>query len=387
LQTKQVTYADAGVSISEGNALIEDIKPYCKATRRPGCDASLGGFGGCFDLRAAKWTDQLQQSMSKQLGEDVVLVACTDGVGTKLKVAQIAGRHDTVGIDLVAMSVNDLIVQGAEPLFFLDYFACGKLNRGVAASVVRGIAKGCQESLCGLIGGETAEMPSMYPDGEYDLAGFAVGAVRRNSVLPMKLSSGDVVIGMTSSGVHSNGFSLVRKLVLVHGLDWTGPAPFKADDNMTTNRFCDEVLTPTRIYVKALLPLLAIGADGASSSPCSATGVGKIKALAHITGGGLVENIPRILQGKNVVHIDGTAWREGCPNVFKWIASLGSVPIDDMFLTFNCGIGMVVVVAKEDAEEVLSSLRENGDGAYVIGEIRDEVSPTEERVQITGVPF
>ena len=312
-EVTQVTYADAGVSIEEGNALIEDIKPHCKATRRPGCDASLGGFGGCFDLRAAQWSDQLKQMQSSQvLGSDVVLVACTDGVGTKLKVAQIAGRHDTVGIDLVAMSVNDLIVQGAEPLFFLDYFACGKLNRGVASAVVRGIAKGCQESMCGLIGGETAEMPSMYPEGEYDLAGFAVGAVRRNAVLPQKLSAGDVVIGMTSSGVHSNGFSLVRKLVSVHGLDWTGPAPFPSDnDGATTQRFCDEVLTPTRIYVKSLLPLLAKATNGESTAPCAATGVGKIKALAHITGGGLLENIPRVLEGTNVVHIDGASWSEG----------------------------------------------------------------------------
>lgn len=392
-QTAQVTYADAGVSIEEGNALIEDIKPHCKATRRPGCDASLGGFGGCFDLRAAQWTDQLKQMASKQvMGSDVVLVACTDGVGTKLKVAQIAGRHDTVGIDLVAMSVNDLIVQGAEPLFFLDYFACGKLNRGVASAVVRGIAKGCQEALCGLIGGETAEMPSMYPEGEYDLAGFAVGAVRRNSVLPVKLSSGDVVIGMTSSGVHSNGFSLVRKLVDVHGLDWTGPAPFPSDvsdssGSNITNRFCDEVLTPTRIYVKSLLPLLGKATNGDSASPCSANGVGKIKALAHITGGGLVENIPRVLTGTNVVDIDGTSWSDGCPNVFKWIASLGSVPVDDMFRTFNCGIGMVCIVAKEDVDEILTSLRAAGEGAYVIGLVREEKSPNEERVQITGTPF
>ena len=367
--------------------MIEDIKPFCKATRRPGCDASLGGFGGCFDLRAAQWTDTIMADMSKKLGSDVVLVACTDGVGTKLKVAQIAGRHDTVGIDLVAMSVNDLIVQGAEPLFFLDYFACGKLDRGVASAVVRGIAKGCQESLCGLIGGETAEMPSMYPEGEYDLAGFAVGAVRRNAVLPQKLSAGDVVIGMTSSGVHSNGFSLVRKLVSVHGLDWTGPAPFSADNNKDVNRFCDEVLTPTRIYVKSLLPLLANGSDGTTVAPCSAAGVGKIKALAHITGGGLVENIPRVLEGTNVVHIDGTSWKDGCPNVFKWIASLGSVPVDDMFRTFNCGIGMVVIVAKEDVNDIVSSLRAAGEGAYVIGEVREETSAQEERVTITGVPF
>ena len=361
-------------------------------------------------MRAAQWSDQLMHmasskmgasKMGAQLGSDVVLVACTDGVGTKLKVAQIAGRHDTVGIDLVAMSVNDLIVQGAEPLFFLDYFACGELNRGVASAVVRGIAKGCQESLCGLIGGETAEMPSMYPKGEYDLAGFAVGAVRRNAVLPQQLSAGDVLIGMTSSGVHSNGFSLVRKLVDVHGLDWTGPAPFPSDndghdgtndgkggnDGTTPHRFCDEVLTPTRIYVKSLLPLLAKTTNGDSAAPCAASGVGKIKALAHITGGGLLENIPRVLEGTNVVDIDGTSWSEGCPNVFKWIASLGSVPVDDMFRTFNCGIGMVCIVAKEDVDEIVASLRAAGEGAYVIGAVRQETSPDEERVNITGVPF
>ena len=276
---QQVTYADAGVSIEEGNALIEDIKPHCKATRRPGCDASLGGFGGCFDLRAAGWAERklagVKQAYSTSaLGTDAVLVACTDGVGTKLKVAQIAGRHDTVGIDLVAMSVNDLIVQGAEPLFFLDYFACGQLDRGVAAQVVKGIALGCQEAGCGLIGGETAEMPSMYAEGDYDLAGFAVGAVRRTALLPQKLSAGDVVLGMTSSGVHSNGFSLVRKLVSVHKLDWTGAAPFPG----AVGRLCDEVLTPTRIYVKSLLPLLGTQADGASACmPNAAEGTGKIK--------------------------------------------------------------------------------------------------------------
>jgi phosphoribosylaminoimidazole synthetase len=395
----QVTYADAGVSIEEGNALIEDIKPHCKATRRTGCDASLGGFGGCFDMRAAGWAERLtKQYSTTPLGSDSVLVACTDGVGTKLKVAQIAGRHDTVGIDLVAMSVNDLIVQGAEPLFFLDYFACGKLDRGVASAVVRGIAKGCIDAGCGLIGGETAEMPSMYEEGDYDLAGFAVGAVRRSALLPQKLSAGDVVIGLTSSGVHSNGFSLVRKLVSVHGLDWEAQAPFSTGGS-AYSRLCDVILEPTRIYVKALLPLLGAGdagaaaagdaasAIGAPAMPNAAATPGKIKALAHITGGGLVENIPRVLADGMTVHLDGTAWKEGCPPVFSWIAGLGSVPVDDLFRTFNCGIGMCVVVAKEDAEDVLADLRKRGEGAYIIGDVREETSPDEDRVTIIGTPF
>ena len=388
---QQMTYADAGVSIEEGNALIEDIKPHCKATRRPGCNASLGGFGGCFDLRAAGWAERLQQQYSlTPLGSDSVLVACTDGVGTKLKVAQIAGRHDTVGIDLVAMSVNDLIVQGAEPLFFLDYFACGKLDRGVASAVVKGIAKGCIDAGCGLIGGETAEMPSMYEDGDYDLAGFAVGAVRRSALLPQKLCAGDVVIGLTSSGVHSNGFSLVRKLVSVHGFDWQAEAPFTTKGPYS--RLCDVILEPTRIYVKALLPLLGaqVAEESCNASPAmpnAAAMPGKIKALAHITGGGLVENIPRVLSEGLTVHIDATSWKEACPPVFGWIAGLGSVPVDDLFRTFNCGIGMCVFVSSEDAQSVLAELRSRGESAYVIGRVHQERSLTEERVVVTGTPF
>ncbi|RHZ15905.1 hypothetical protein DYB26_000751 [Aphanomyces astaci] len=318
-----VSYADAGVSIDAGNALVQKIKPACKSTVRPGCDADLGGFGGLFDLQAAGYD------------KDTVLVACTDGVGTKLKIAQLTGQHHTVGIDLVAMSVNDLLVQGAEPLFFLDYYACGALDVTAAAQVVEGIAEGCRQSACGLIGGETAEMPSMYHGGDYDLAGFCVGAVHKAKLLPLPVHHGDVVLGLPSAGLHSNGYSLVRKLVDVANLTYEAPCPWEPTTTLGEN-----LLTPTRIYVKALLPLLKQGL---------------VRAMAHITGGGLLENIPRVLADTDAVEIDSAAWR--LPPVFGWLRSVGNLPDEEVSRTFNCGIGMVVIVAPEHAAQVVELLK------------------------------
>jgi phosphoribosylformylglycinamidine cyclo-ligase len=332
----QVTYRQSGVDVDAGNALVKAIAPLARATRRPGAEADLGGFGGLFDLRQAGF-------------KDPILVAANDGVGTKLKIAIDCGRHDTVGIDLVAMCVNDLLAQGAEPLFFLDYFACGKLDIEVARSVVGGIAEGCRQAGCALIGGETAEMPGMYAGHDYDLAGFAVGAVERGEALPRSdIAVGDVLIGLPSSGVHSNGYSLVRRLVADSMLAWDVPAPFDA-----TRPLGDALLEPTRIYVKPVLR--AIRETRA------------IKALAHITGGGLSENLPRVLPDGIAAHIDLGAWKP--PAVFGWLKEAGALEAAELLRTFNCGIGMVAVVARDDAEAVGRVLQAAGEGPVRIGEL------------------
>ncbi len=331
-----VAYADSGVNIDAGNALVAAIKPLVRATRRPGADAEIGGFGGLFDLKAAGY-------------KDPILVAATDGVGTKLRIAIDTGILDTIGIDLVAMSVNDLIVQGAEPLFFLDYYATGKLEPAMGAAIVAGIAEGCRLAGAALIGGETAEMPGIYADKDFDLAGFAVGAVERGSVLPRAdVKRGDVVLALASSGVHSNGFSLVRKLVTDSGLSYSDRAPF---DNART--LGDALLTPTRIYVKSLLA--TIRATGA------------IKAMAHITGGGITENVPRVLPEGVAARIDLAALP--VPPVFRWLAGLGLIEETEMLRTFNCGVGMAVVVSPEAADAVAASLREHGETVIAIGRI------------------
>ncbi len=332
-----LTYADAGVDIDAGNALVDAIKPLVRATRRTGADAEIGGFGGLFDLKACGFADP-------------VLVAANDGVGTKLKIAIDSNIHDTVGIDLVAMSVNDLVVQGAEPLFFLDYYATGRLVPQVGVDIVGGIAKGCQIAGCALIGGETAEMPGMYAGEDYDLAGFAVGAVERGAILP-KLSAiapGDVVLGLASSGVHSNGFSLVRRIVRQSGLGWDAPAPFAP--GVTLAR---ALLEPTRIYVKSLLSVLR-GPSGPA-----------IRALAHITGGGFIDNIPRVLPDGLSVELDLDAI--AVPKVFGWLARMGDVAPGEMLRTFNCGIGMVVVVAAGEAAAVEAALVAAGESVARVG--------------------
>ena len=329
-----LTYSDAGVDIDAGNLLVEKIKPAVRSTRRPGADGEIGGFGGLFDLKAAGFTDP-------------VLVAANDGVGTKLKIAIDADYHDTVGIDLVAMCVNDLVVQGAEPLFFLDYFATGKLDPDQGAAIVGGIAAGCREAGCALIGGETAEMPGMYSSGDYDLAGFAVGAAERGKLLPSgDIAEGDVILGLASSGVHSNGFSLVRKIVSLSGLGWDAPAPF-ADGK----KLGEALLEPTRIYVKPLLK--AIRETGA------------LKALAHITGGGFPENIPRVLPKHLAAEIDLAA--VNVPPVFSWLAKTGGVEAKEMLRTFNCGIGMIVVVAQENVAAVKAALEAEGEAVVTLG--------------------
>ena len=331
-----LTYSDAGVDIDAGNLMVEKIKPAVRSTRRPGADGEIGGFGGLFDLKAAGFTDP-------------VLVAANDGVGTKLKIAIDANFHDTVGIDLVAMCVNDLVVQGAEPLFFLDYFATGKLDPDQGAAIVKGIAAGCVESGCALIGGETAEMPGMYSSGDYDLAGFAVGAAERGQLLPSEeLSEGDVILGLGSSGVHSNGFSLVRKVVELSGLAYDAPAPFAADKKLG-----EALLTPTRIYVKPLLK--AIRETGA------------LKALAHITGGGFPENIPRVLPKHLAAEINLDAVK--APPVFSWLASVGGIEQSEMLRTFNCGVGMIVVVSPDKADEVAAVLTREGENVFSLGRI------------------
>ncbi|WP_454287492.1 phosphoribosylformylglycinamidine cyclo-ligase [Rhizobium arsenicireducens] len=329
-----LTYSDAGVDIDAGNLLVEKIKPAVRSTRRPGADGEIGGFGGLFDLKAAGFTDP-------------VLVAANDGVGTKLKIAIDAGIHDTVGIDLVAMCVNDLVVQGAEPLFFLDYFATGKLDPDQGAAIVGGIAAGCREAGCALIGGETAEMPGMYSGGDYDLAGFAVGAVERGKLLPAgDITEGDVILGLASSGVHSNGFSLVRKIVGLSGLDWNAAAPFDNGKSLGA-----ALLEPTRIYVKPLLK--AIRETGA------------LKALAHITGGGFPENIPRVLPKHLAASIDLDAIT--VPPVFSWLARTGGVAQNEMLRTFNCGVGMIIVVAEKDAARVTEVLSAEGEKVVTLG--------------------
>ena len=329
------TYADAGVSIAAGNALVNAIKPLVRATRRPGADAEIGGFGGFFDLKAAGYLDPL-------------LVAANDGVGTKLKLAIEADRHDTVGIDLVAMCVNDLIVQGAEPLFFLDYFACAKLDLGIAERVIAGIAEGCRIAGCALIGGETAEMPGMYAPGDYDLAGFAVGAVERADALTgTKVAAGDVLLGLASSGVHSNGYSLVRRLAADRGWKLDRPALFDQEVLLI-----DALMAPTRIYVKPLLPLIRGG---------------KVSALAHITGGGLLENVPRVLPEGLHATIDAGAWPQ--PRLMAFLQAQGAIEPGEMARTFNCGIGMVAAVRASDVEDVIAELTGAGEAAFVIGRI------------------
>ncbi|WOS63845.1 phosphoribosylformylglycinamidine cyclo-ligase [Sinorhizobium fredii] len=335
-----LTYSDAGVDIDAGNLMVEKIKPHVRSTQRPGADGEIGGFGGLFDLKAAGFTDP-------------VLVAANDGVGTKLKIAIDANKHDTVGIDLVAMCVNDLVVQGAEPLFFLDYFATGKLDPDQGAAIVAGIAAGCREAGCALIGGETAEMPGMYSGGDYDLAGFSVGAAERGQLLPAgDIAEGDVILGLASSGVHSNGYSLVRKIVSLSGLAWDAPAPFGE------GTLADLLMTPTRIYVKALLK--AIRETRA------------IKALAHITGGGFPENIPRVLPKQLAAEIDLDAIQP--PAVFSWLAKTGGVAANEMLRTFNCGVGMIAVVPAAEADKVATVLAGEGETVFTLGRMvaRDE---------------
>ncbi|RKE85300.1 phosphoribosylformylglycinamidine cyclo-ligase [Rhizobium sp. AG855] len=329
-----LTYSDAGVDIDAGNLMVEKIKPAVKSTRRPGADGEIGGFGGLFDLKAAGF-------------KDPILVAANDGVGTKLKIAIDANIHGTVGIDLVAMCVNDLVVQGAEPLLFLDYFATGKLDPDQGAAIVQGIAAGCREAGCALIGGETAEMPGMYSKGDYDLAGFAVGAAERGELLPAgDIAEGDVILGLSSSGVHSNGFSLVRKIVELSGLAWDAPSPFAEGQSLGA-----ALLTPTRIYVKPLLK--AIKETKA------------LKALAHITGGGFPENIPRVLPKHLAAEIDLTSFQ--VPAVFSWLAKTGGVAQNEMLRTFNCGIGMIVVVSADKVDEVTKVLEAEGETAARLG--------------------
>ncbi len=347
--TERDAYAKAGVHIDAGNELVEAIKPLAKATSRPGADAALGGFGALFDLKATGY-------------KDPILVSSTDGVGTKLRIAIESGRHDTVGIDLVAMCVNDLVVAGAEPLFFLDYFATGRLDVETARAVVKGIAEGCKQTGCALVGGETAEMPGMYEGKDYDLAGFAVGAVERDAILPRgDVKAGDVVLGLASNGVHSNGFSLVRKVVEQEGLAWDAPAPFDPSRGLA-----EALLEPTRLYVKPLLPALRGGL---------------LKALAHITGGGLLENIPRVLPQGLGVWLSAANWP--VPPVFKWLAKQSGASGTDMARTFNCGIGMVVIVAPEKVEEVSALLTNAGEKVFRIGEVEENLS--EHRVVIQGM--
>jgi phosphoribosylformylglycinamidine cyclo-ligase len=333
MSQKPLTYADAGVSIEQGNTLVKTIGPLARSTARPGADAELGGFGGLFDLKAAGYADPL-------------LVAANDGVGTKLKLAIELSKHAGVGIDLVAMCANDLVVQGAEPLFFLDYYATGKLDNEVAAAVVASIAEGCCQAGCALIGGETAEMPGMYAGGDYDLAGFCVGAVERDRVLTgANISPGDVILGLASSGVHSNGLSLVRRIIADSG--WDLGRTFGAGRTIG-----EALLEPTRIYVRSLLPLAQDG---------------QIKGLAHITGGGLLENIPRVLPDSCHASVDTGAWR--LPEIFALLQDGGNIAASEMARTFNCGIGMVVIVAAAEAESVSQALTEAGETVFTIGRI------------------
>jgi phosphoribosylformylglycinamidine cyclo-ligase len=337
MSQKPLTYADAGVSIEAGNALVKAIGPLARSTARPGANAELGGFGGFFDLRAAGYSDPL-------------LVAANDGVGTKLKLAIDSGRHDGVGVDLVAMCANDLIVQGAEPLFFLDYYATGKLDSGVAAAVVASIAEGCRQAGCALIGGETAEMPGMYSPGDYDLAGFCVGAVERDKVLTgASIAPGDVIFGLSSSGVHSNGFSLVRRIIAEEHWSLDNRLPGEA------NRTLREVLLePTRIYVRSLLPTIQER---------------RIKGLAHITGGGLLENIPRVLPRGCHAFIDAGYWT--LPEVFLLLQRAGALAPEEMARTFNCGVGMAVILAPEQIDPVMAALRGAGETVFKIGRIEE----------------
>ncbi len=328
-----LSYRDAGVDIDAGDALVEAIKPFCKRTMREGVLGSIGGFGGLFQV--------------SQKYKEPVLVSGTDGVGTKLKLAFMLNRHDTVGIDLVAMSVNDILVQGAEPLFFLDYFACGKLDVATATDVIKGVALGCEQAGCALIGGETAEMPSMYPAGEYDLAGFAVGVVEKANLIDgSKIAPGDVVLGLASSGAHSNGYSLVRKILEVAKPD--------LDSDFHGRKLADVLLAPTRIYVKPLLALMESM---------------QVKGMVHITGGGLVENIPRVLQDNLTAVLQSKAWP--MPPLFTWLQQHGGVQDAEMHRVFNCGIGMTVIVAPEDVDAAIEQLQAAGETVYNIGVIRE----------------
>ncbi|KAJ1679738.1 hypothetical protein EV182_001429 [Spiromyces aspiralis] len=344
-----ITYSDAGVDIDAGNRLVDLIKPIVKSTRRPGADSTIGGFGGVFDLKGLGFKDPL-------------LVSATDGVGTKLKIAHELRVHDTVGIDLVAMQVNDIIVQGAEPLYFLDYYACGHLDVEAARDFIAGVAEGCRQAGCALIGGETAEMPGLYVPGDYDVAGFAVGAVERENLLPQiaKIHVGDALVGLASSGVHSNGFSLVRKVVSNAGLTMKSPCPWNPATTVG-----QELLTPTRIYVKPLLPLVRDG---------------EIKAMAHITGGGFIDNIPRVLPNDLAVEIDLTAWQ--LPRVFQWIKASGNVQAVEMARTFNCGVGMILIVDQQRADAVVAALKAEGESAFVIGKV---TSNKGEQVVLKGI--
>ena len=337
---ESLSYADAGVSIERGDALVDRIKADVKSTRRSGADGTIGGFGGMFDLKAAGFSDP-------------VLVSGTDGVGTKLRIAIDTGAVDTVGIDLVAMCANDVLAQGAEPLFFLDYYACGHLDVDVAAKVVSGIAEGCRQAGCALIGGETAEMPGMYEGADFDLAGFVVGAVERDAILPRleAMEAGDVLIGLPSSGPHSNGYSLIRKVVAKAGLGWDDPAPF-AEAAHSGVSVAEALLTPTRLYIKPALPLIREGL---------------VKGLAHITGGGLTENIPRMLPDQLGFEIDYAAWER--PAVFKWLQESGNIDEAEMRRAFNCGIGLVIAVAAADADIALARLRDLGEAPVRLGEL------------------
>lgn len=335
-----LTYAQAGVDIDAGNAMVDEIKPLVRATRRPGADAEIGGFGGLFDLKAAGF-------------KDPILVAANDGVGTKVKIAIDTDQHHTIGIDLVAMCVNDIIVQGAEPLFFLDYFATGKLAADIGVEIVRGIADGCRMAGCALIGGETAEMPGLYGRGDYDLAGFAVGAAERGTLLPRlnEIQEGDVILGLASSGVHSNGYSLVRRIVDLSRVMWADPCPFAPDISLG-----EALLMPTRIYVKPLLEILR----GSNAT--------KLKALAHITGGGFPDNIPRVLPDGFAAHLDLASIN--LPAVFGWLAKVGNVEETEMLRTFNCGIGMILVVDKSAADSIIKELTILGETVTAFGTIK-----------------
>lgn len=334
---QSLSYRDAGVDINAGDQLVENIKPFAKRTMRPEVLGDLGGFGALVEI-------------SKKY-ENPVLVSGTDGVGTKLKLAFEWDKHDTVGIDLVAMSVNDILVQGAEPLFFLDYFACGKLDVARATDVIKGIAQGCEESGCALIGGETAEMPSMYPDGEYDLAGFAVGVVEKNQIINGRnIVAGDVVLGLASNGIHSNGYSLVRKILTRDNPDLDTPF----DGNQTLR---EAIIAPTRLYVKPILAALKEF---------------EIKGMAHITGGGITENVPRVLPENCVAQIDATSWQ--LPKLFQWLQQAGNVATQEMYRTFNCGIGMVVIVSTENAAKAEQFLTQQGETVYRLGTIRERVN-------------
>ncbi|WEK39647.1 MAG: phosphoribosylformylglycinamidine cyclo-ligase [Candidatus Brevundimonas colombiensis] len=331
-----LTYADAGVDIDAGEMLVEHIKPLAKSTARPGSEPSLGGFGALFDLKAAGF-------------EDPLIVTTTDGVGTKLKIAIETGRHDGVGVDLVAMCVNDLLAQGAEPLLFLDYYATGRLEIDAARRVVAGIAEGCRQAGAALVGGETAEMPGMYTEGDYDLAGFSLGAVERGHALPYldRQAAGDVIIGLASTGPHSNGYSLVRKVVEKSGLAWGDDAPFAKDRSLA-----QALMEPTRIYVKPVLPIMKAGL---------------VKGAAHITGGGLIENPPRCIAEGLQARFDWDAWP--MPAVFQWLAETGGISDHEMRRTFNCGVGFILIVSPENAEPVLAALLNAGEVAFVCGQL------------------